>query len=226
MKIFALLVASLLVAGVAEARDKSTKRIDEIIFDRTSSAVVDVVEAPSELMQWARDNNCTINTEKNQCIYEFPAKGMVAVAIDTTGDIVQEGALIMTDVPVRILDWMTTQFERCAQSAYTVDQVVCNGLAVAFTWTANGVHMVGNAVVYEVSDLANSAVQSVNLSSDALTYLFGGEFHNAFKNTFSATFLTAGCWVLGKPGTFLFAGKQLNCTEWVANERRRLDGQN
>ena len=227
MKLFALLATALLVAGAAEARDKMTKSLPEIVYDRTSSAVGDVVEAPGEIAEFARENDCVHGGSRSQCIYELPMKGLVAVGIDTTGDIVEQGALVITDVPVRIADWFTTQFETCvADSQYQVERVVCGGIATVFTWTANGIYWVGQASVFEINDFSGTAVQSVNMTSDAISYLFAGDLKNSVDNTISATLLSAGCLTIGKVGNLLLNGRNLNCKNWVAQEREKMRNAN
>lgn len=169
MKILAALALSMMIGGVAQAHQKSTKTIPTIVVDRSGNFVQDLGEYPSEIAEFARQNKC-INGGKNaRCVYQLPIDGIIAPAFVTVGDMGGEAILLVTEVPARMLDAVQTSFEICeANPRYNSDRVICAGFAWTFNAAGHLVYGTGYYVAESVINLGNAAGTTAEFTTDAI----------------------------------------------------------
>lgn len=175
MKLFAAVALSVLVCGVAEAREKMTKSIPAIVVDRTGNFIEDLGEYPSEIGEFARANDCVHNGSNSRCIYQMPINGIVRPAFVTLGDMGGEAVLLVTEVPTRMLDAVATSFEVCeANPRDRVEKTVCAGFAWTFNKAGDIVYGSGYYVTESVVNLGRAAGETATFTTDAFDALTRG----------------------------------------------------
>ncbi|MCB0407190.1 MAG: hypothetical protein KDD34_03235 [Bdellovibrionales bacterium] len=227
MKLFTALALSMLVAGVAQARPKSEKRIPAIVVDRAGNVVQDLGELPAEIDTFAKENDCYNGGKNSRCIYQLPIKGVVGPLWLTAGDVAGETTLVFTEVPVRMLDYVASTFEACEAKAYhKITKKTCAGFAMTFSAAGDVTYAVGHFLASNVYDLRDSGYQTINFTSAAVDALTRGQIATAMDNTLAGWLLTPACWLIGKPASLLLNGRDMSCAEWVASEREKMNRPN
>lgn len=176
MKLFAAVALSMLIGGVANAHQKSTKSIPTIVVDRAGNFVEDLGEYPSEIGEFARANDCVNGGKNSRCIYQMPINGIIRPAFVTLGDMGGEAVLLVTEVPGRMLDAVQDSFEVCeANPRDRVEKTVCAGFAWTFNAAGHLVYGSGYYVAESVINLGRAAGETATFTTDAFDALTKGQ---------------------------------------------------
>ncbi len=235
MKLFTAVVLSMLVGGVAHAHQKSNKKIGAIVVDRAGNALEDLGEYPSEIGEFARANDCVVGGQNSRCIYQMPINGVVRPAFVTLGDFGGELALLVTEVPGRMLDAVQTSFEVCeANPRDNIEKTVCAGFAWTFHAAGHLVYTSGYYVAESVVHLGRAAGESVRFVSDALDAVTRGQLDAAIGDLLHGVGAMPLCYALSlfvngiDSIAELFGGnngERLDCAEDVRKNRGMAPGQ-
>lgn len=221
MKKIAVLVAVVsMVAGTAQAKDAVTTGIQEFgtkvynsaevipaepprmigrLIVNTGGTVItqigamgeDVVEAPEEMVQWAKDNKCG---QELDCFYKLPVLGVVGVALQTTGDVGAELVVGLTAVPADALTAVAEAFEACdntfSNELGLVGKAVagaCSGVAFFADAVSVTIRAVGYIGERTLRTYPAGAVAGVGQYLEIPGQFFAGDFTGMVKSGMGGT---------------------------------------
>lgn len=229
MKLFAAVALSVLIGGAAHAHQKSNKKIGAIVVDRSGNALEDLGEFPSEIGDFARENDCVNGGSNSRCIYQMPINGIVKPAFVTVGDFGGEVILLITEVPGRMLDAVQESFEVCeANPRDNLEKSVCAGVAWTFNAAGHLVYGSGYYVAESVTNLGRAAGETATFTTDAFDALTKGQFDAMAADLLHGFVAMPLCYVgsLVANGVNTIvgwlggnAGERLNCAKDVRESR-------
>jgi hypothetical protein len=183
MKLFTAVVLSMLVGGVANAHQKSTKSIGAIVVDRSGNALDDVVQVPAEIGEFAQQNDCYDGGQNARCIYQLPINGIVKPVFISVGNVTGEAVLLVTEVPGRMLDSAATYFEACeANPRNNVEKTTCSAIAWTFDQTGHLVYVVGYYTADSIDMTFRTGGYALEMTGSSLDNLTRGHGNAAMND--------------------------------------------
>ena len=220
MKALIALLALAAMASTANAREPLTDTIDVYVYNAAQNTGRHIGQVGTDIADFARENDCRHNGNNTRCIYQMPLEGLAEPVVIGTGRVGGELVVLVTDVPTRMIDFVSASFDRCADaSLLKPGELICRGFAITFDAAGDIIYTVGHYGAASTNMTARSVAQVFELGSSAITNMTTrGQFGEGVKDLVAAGILTPGC-LLASPFALVLTGNGINCDEWVAEER-------